>query len=80
MFCDFVSEVVIVDDDEIIFVMKMCYEVLKLVVELSGVIGLVVILLKKFKNLGFEIKNIGIIFLGGNVDLEVLWVVWKYNF
>ncbi|XP_073386933.1 serine racemase-like isoform X2 [Physcomitrium patens] len=76
---DLVSEVVTVDDDEIISATKMCYEVLKLAVEPSGAIGLAAILSKKSKNLGSETKNIGIILSGGNVDLEVLWAAWKYN-
>lgn len=73
--CDFVSKVIIVDDNDIVEVVKLCFEVLKLVVEFSGVIGFVVFL---FKNCSyFEGKNVGIVFLGGNVDLEFLWVVWK---
>lgn len=56
----------------------MCYEVLKLAVEPSGAIGLAAILSKKPMNLESELKNIGIILSGGNVDLEVLWAAWKH--
>jgi serine racemase len=61
---DLVSEVVTVDDDDIIAAAKLCFEVLKLAVEPSGAIGLAT-------------TNVGIVLSGGNVDLEALWAAWK---
>lgn len=74
---DLVSEVITVDDDDIIAAAKMCFEVLKLAVEPSGAIGLAAVLSKKCKYLESSRTNVGIVLSGGNVDLEALWAAWK---
>lgn len=77
MLRDLVSEVVTVDDDDIIAAAKLCFEVLKLTVEPSGAIGLAAILSKKSRHLESATTNVGIVLSGGNVDLEALWAAWK---
>ncbi|KAG0621885.1 hypothetical protein M758_3G055900 [Ceratodon purpureus] len=74
---DLVSEVVTVDDDDIIAAAKLCFEVLKLAVEPSGAIGLAAVLSKNCKHLVSAGTNVGIVLSGGNVDLEALWAAWK---
>ncbi len=64
---DHVKEVITVTDDEIISAMRLIWERLKLIVEPSGAVPLAVVLKDKEK---FKGKRVGIIFSGGNVDLE----------
>ncbi|KAK0576705.1 hypothetical protein LWI29_022141 [Acer saccharum] len=71
-----------VEDNEIIEAIRLCYEILKVVVEPSGAIGLAAILSDNFrKNPAWRAcKNIGIILSGGHVYLGVLWdsfIKWK---
>ncbi|KAG5589404.1 hypothetical protein H5410_039918 [Solanum commersonii] len=72
---DLVDDVIVVDDEEIIQAMRLCYEILKIAVEPSGAIGLAAVLSNRFKtNPAYrECNNIGIVISGGNVDLGVLW-------
>ncbi|KAE8055311.1 hypothetical protein FH972_012158 [Carpinus fangiana] len=72
---DLVDDIITVDDKEIIEAMKLCYEILKVVVEPSGAIGLAAVLSDSFKkNPALKnCSNIGIILSGGNVDLGGLW-------
>ncbi|PHU08526.1 Serine racemase [Capsicum chinense] len=72
---DLVDDVIVVDDDEILQAMRLCYEILKIAVEPSGAIGLAAVLSDSFKkNPSYcECNNIGIVISGGNVDLGVLW-------
>ncbi|KAL4602791.1 hypothetical protein ACB092_10G079300 [Castanea dentata] len=72
---DFVDDIITVEDNEIIEAMKLCYEILKVVVEPSGAIGLAAVLSDSFKNNPAlkNCSNIGIILSGGNVDLGKLW-------
>ncbi|XP_023898616.2 serine racemase isoform X1 [Quercus suber] len=72
---DLVEDIVTVEDNEIIEAMKLCYEILKVVVEPSGAIGLAAVLSDSFKNNPAlkNCSNIGIILSGGNVDLGRLW-------
>ncbi|XP_059442800.1 serine racemase isoform X2 [Corylus avellana] len=72
---DLVDDIITVDDEEIIEAMKLCYEILKVVVEPSGAIGLAAVLSDSFKkNPALKnCSNIGIILSGGNVDLGGLW-------
>jgi len=72
---DLVSEVITVDDKDIIEAAKLCFEVLKLTVEPSGAIGLAVLLSKR--NSYLQRKNVGVVLSGGNVDLGSLWEAWK---
>lgn len=72
---DLVDDIIIVDDNEIVDAMRMCYEILKVAVEPSGAIGLAAVLSKQFqRNAALkDCDKIGIILSGGNVDLAVLW-------
>lgn len=72
---DLVDDIVTVEDREIVEAMRLCYEILKVAVEPSAVVGLAVVLSDKFqRSLTWkESKHIGIILSGGNVDLGVLW-------
>jgi threonine dehydratase len=62
-----IKDVITVSDDEIIAAMRLVWERMKLVVEPSGVVPLAAALKAKDKFAG---KRIGVIFSGGNVDLE----------
>lgn len=62
-----VKEIITVTDEEIIAAMKLVWERLKMVVETSGVVPFAAVLKAKEK---FKGKKVGIIFSGGNVDLE----------
>lgn len=72
---DLVDDIIIVDDNEIVDAMKMCYEILKVAVEPSGAIGLAAVLSDQFqRNAALkDCDKIGIILSGGNVDLAALW-------
>ncbi|CAN1300828.1 Serine racemase [Linum perenne] len=72
---DLVDDVIVVDDNEIIDAMKLCYEILKVAVEPSGAIGLAAVLSSNFHEhpAWKDCNHIGIILSGGNVDLGVLW-------
>jgi threonine dehydratase len=62
-----VKEVITVSDSEIIAAMRMIWEKLKVIVEPSGAVPFAAVLKRKDK---FANKKVGIIFSGGNVDLE----------
>ncbi|KAE9459590.1 hypothetical protein C3L33_08559, partial [Rhododendron williamsianum] len=72
---DLVDDVIIVEDKAIVEAMRLCYEILKVVVEPSGAIGLAAVLSDDFRNnpAWKDCSNIGIVLSGGNVDLDVLW-------
>lgn len=62
-----VKEVITVSDDQIKEAMRLIWEKLKVIVEPSGAVPFAAVLKSRDK---FEGKKIGIIFSGGNVDLE----------
>jgi threonine dehydratase len=62
-----IQEVITVSDAEIIAAMRLVWERLKLIVEPSGAVPLAAVLKSKSKFAG---KRVGVIFSGGNVDLE----------
>ena len=64
---DHVKEVITVSDQEIKDAMRLVWERMKIIVEPSGVVPLAAII-KRSKD--FKGKRIGIIFSGGNVDLQ----------
>ncbi|KAK9094801.1 hypothetical protein Scep_026270 [Stephania cephalantha] len=76
---DLVDNVIVVDDKAIIEAMRMLYEVLKIVVEPSGAIGLAAVLSSYFQEnpAWKDCNHIGIIVSGGNIDLGVLWESFK---
>lgn len=63
----YVDDVLITDDKQIIDAMKLIYERMKIIVEPSSAITLAVVLANPQL---FENKKIGLILSGGNVDLE----------
>jgi threonine dehydratase len=62
-----VKEVVTVSDKEIVEAMRTIWERLKMIVEPSGVVPFAAVMKDKNK---FKGKRVGVIFSGGNVDLE----------
>lgn len=64
---DHVKEVITVSDEEIVEAMKLVWEKLKVIVEPSGVVPFAAVLNAKEK---FRGKRVGVIFSGGNVDLQ----------
>jgi len=64
---DFVDEIALATEDEIVSAMRHIFERMKIVVEPSAAVPFAVVLSKK---LPFEHKNVGIILSGGNVDLS----------
>jgi serine racemase len=66
---------VTVDDKQIVAAMKIAFEQLKVIVEPSGAVGLAAVLSSDFRKRteGNELKNVGVILCGGNLDLSVLW-------
>ena len=62
-----VREIITANDKEIVSVMRLVWERLKIVIEPSADVPLAIVLKAKEKFLG---RRVGIIFSGGNVDLE----------
>ena len=62
-----VKEIITVTDQEIVDAMRLVWERLKVIIEPSGAVPLAAALKSKEK---FKGKRVGIIFSGGNVDLE----------
>ncbi|HEY0652623.1 MAG TPA: pyridoxal-phosphate dependent enzyme [Chryseosolibacter sp.] len=69
-----IEEIIPVTDEEIIAAMKLTWERLKMIVETSGVVPFAAVLKAKEK---FKGKKVGIIFSGGNVDLEKVGQLFK---
>lgn len=71
---DLVEDIFVVDDLLIITVMRLVFERMKLVVEPSGAVPLAAVLSQRFLALeGCE--RVGVVFSGGNVDLDELpWI------
>ncbi|PRX48028.1 pyridoxal-phosphate dependent enzyme [Salegentibacter salegens] len=65
----FVSEIIRVEEDEIINAMKLIWERMKIVIEPSSAVAFAAVLREKEK---FRGKKVGIIISGGNVDLSNL--------
>ncbi|WP_037316256.1 pyridoxal-phosphate dependent enzyme [Salegentibacter sp. Hel_I_6] len=65
----FVSEIIRVEEEEIIAAMKLIWERMKIVVEPSSAVAFAAVLREKEK---FREKKVGIIISGGNVDLSNL--------
>jgi threonine dehydratase len=62
-----VQEIITVSDEEIIRAMRIIWEQLKIIIEPSSAVPFAAVLKQKEK---FANKRVGIIFTGGNVDLE----------
>ncbi len=65
----FVSEIIRVEEKEIIAALKLIWERMKIIVEPSSAVALAAVLREKEK---FEDRKVGIIVSGGNVDLQKL--------
>ena len=76
---DLADEIIVVEEGEIVEAMNTFYEILKMAIEPSGEIGLVVVLSHLFQDnpRWSHFQNIGIVFSRGNVDLVVLWESFK---
>ncbi|CAH3171533.1 unnamed protein product [Porites evermanni] len=73
---DNVTDVITVTEEEIISAWRLVWERMKLMIESSAAVGVAAVLTEKFQALTSEdLKNVGIILCGGNVDLENL--PWK---
>lgn len=72
---DLVDEVVLVEEREIAAAMRLCFEVLKAVVEPSGAVGLAAVLSPAFRTRAEEmsLRRVGVVLTGGNVDMGALW-------
>lgn len=68
--------VFVVSDEEIVTTMRLVWERMKLVIEPSAACPLAVVLSQQFeKTVGAEVKKVGVVFSGGNVDLDHLpWI------
>lgn len=66
---EYVNDILTVNEDEIISAMRLVWERLKIVIEPSAAVPLAVVLSGKIDLKG---KHLGIIFSGGNVDLNAL--------
>ncbi|KAJ0454154.1 putative ammonia-lyase, Serine racemase [Helianthus annuus] len=76
---DLVEAVITVEDEEILEATRYCYQILKVVIEPSAAIGLAAVLSDNFKKKPMSScsQNVGIVLLGGNADLDVLFESWK---
>ena len=66
---ELISEIIRVDEEEIVHAMRLIWERMKIVVEPSGAVSLAAVIREKET---FRGKRIGIILSGGNIDLENL--------
>jgi threonine dehydratase/serine racemase len=66
---DRVERIVTVSDDQIRAAMRLVWERMKLIVEPSGAVGLAAVLSDEFRALE-GMKKVGIVFSGGNVNLD----------
>lgn len=69
---DLVERVFTVTDDEIRAAMRLVWERMKLIVEPSGAVGTAVALSEEFKAQP-GLAKVGVVFSGGNVNLDKLW-------
>ena len=69
---DLVERVYTVTDDEIRAAMRLVWGRMKLIVEPSGAVGAAVVLGDAFRALP-GLRRVGVIFSGGNVNLDKLW-------
>ena len=73
---DNVTDVITVTEEEIISAMRLVWERMKLLIEPSAAVGMAAVLTEKFQALPTQdLKNVGVILCGGNVDLDNL--PWK---
>ena len=69
------KEVFTVNDQEISDAMKFSWERMKLVIETASAAGVAAMFTEKMKSLDPNIRNVGVILCGGNVDMDNLpWI------
>ena len=68
---DSLEDIITVDDEEVVTAMKLVWERMKIIIEPSCATPLAAVLTPEFKQIK-EIKTVGIILTGGNVDLSKL--------
>lgn len=66
------KDVFTVKDEEIIKAMKFVFERMKLVIEPAAGTGVAVLLSEKFASMDSNLRNVGVILCGGNVDINHL--------
>jgi len=69
---DQVEWIVTVTDDQIRAAMRLVWERMKLIVEPSGAVGAAAVLADEFRRLA-GIRKVGVVFSGGNVNLDKLY-------
>ena len=70
------TDVITVTEEDIISAWRLVWERMKLMIESSAALGVAAVLSEKFQALpAQDLKNVGIILCGGNVDLDNL--PWK---
>ncbi len=68
---DHVEQIIRVSEDEIVGAMRLVWERAKLMVEPSSAVALAAVLSDEFKSIG-NLKKVGVVLTGGNVDLDRL--------
>lgn len=66
------DDVITVTDDEMIQATKLVFKRMKLVVELAAGATVAAVMSNKMKNDYPELKNVGVILCGGNIDIDNL--------
>ena len=69
---DQVEQVFTVTEEQIRFAMRLIWERMKLVIEPSAAVGVAVVLSDEFRGLA-EIRKVGVVLCGGNVNLDQLY-------
>jgi threonine dehydratase len=73
---DKVERIITVTDDQIRAAMRLVWERMKLIVEPSGAVSLAAVLTDEFKSFS-DLNRVGIVFSGGNVNLDALFTPAK---
>lgn len=77
---DLVDDVIEVSEEQVVEAMRLCYERLKVVVEPSGAAGLAAALQLRNCRYPADLRRVGVILCGGNVDFEGrmpgFWGAW----
>ncbi|XP_038059267.1 serine racemase-like isoform X1 [Patiria miniata] len=67
---DLVDDVITVTEEEIKESTKLVWQCMKLCIEPSAGVGVAAVMSDKFKALSPDIKNVGVILCGGNIDID----------
>jgi serine racemase len=66
------DDVFTVTDDEMIEATKLVFKQMKLVIELAAGAAVAAVLSHKMRNNYSNIKNVGVVLCGGNIDIDCL--------